>query len=94
MEAIERGDPVNAGLVIDFLADSRKSARQGLPVFHMGGGNGYIWAAMVDDSGRGRLRIAAVNPSLFRTFFNAGSARRSGLPALPRLSSSGADRGP
>ena len=64
MEAIERGDPVNAGLVIDFLADSRKSARQGLPVFHMAGGNGYIWAAMVDDSGRGRLRIAAVNPSL------------------------------
>ena len=64
MEAIERGDPVNAGLVIDFLADLRKSARQGLPVFHMAGGNGYIWAAMVDDFGRGRLRIAAVNPSL------------------------------
>jgi len=63
-DAIGRGDRVNAGLVIDFLADSRKSAHQGLPVFHMGGGNGYIWAAMFDDSGKGRLRMAAVNPSL------------------------------
>jgi hypothetical protein len=64
MDAIGRGDRINAGLVIDFLADSRKSAHQGLPVFHMGGGNGYIWAAMFDDSGKGRLRIAAVNPGL------------------------------
>ena len=34
MEALRRGEPVTAGLVIDFLADSRKSAREGLPVFH------------------------------------------------------------
>ena len=47
-----------------FLADPAKSAREGLPVFHMGGGSGYIWAAKFDDSGKGRLRITAVNPSL------------------------------
>jgi tetratricopeptide (TPR) repeat protein len=64
MDAIGRGDRINAGLLIDFLADSGKSARQGLPVFHMGGGSGYVWAAMFDESGRGRLRITAVNPSL------------------------------
>ena len=55
---------ITVGLVIDFLADSRKSAREGLPVFHMGGGPGYIWAAKFDDAGKGRLRITAVNPSL------------------------------
>ena len=63
-QALSRGETINAGLVIDFLADSRKSAREGLPVFHIGGGSGYIWAAMFDDSGKGRLRITAVNPSL------------------------------
>jgi hypothetical protein len=62
--ALSRGETINAGLVIDFLADSQKSAREGLPVFHIGGGSGYIWAAMYDDSGKGRLRITAVNPSL------------------------------
>ena len=64
LDALSRGETINAGLVIDFLADSRKSAREGLPVFHIGGGSGYIWAAMFDDSGKGRLRITAVNPSL------------------------------
>ena len=64
LDALSRGETINAGLIIDFLADPRKSARQGLPVFHIGGGSGYIWSAMVDDSGKGRLRITAVNPSL------------------------------
>jgi hypothetical protein len=64
LDALSRGETINAGLVIDFLADSRKSAREGLPVFHIGGGSGYIWAAMFDDGGKGRLRITAVNPSL------------------------------
>jgi len=64
MDALGRGETVTAGLLMDFLGDSRKSAREGLPVFHMGGGNGYIWAAKFDNSGKGRLRITAVNPSL------------------------------
>ena len=64
MEALRRNESIAAGLVIDFLADSPKSAREGLPVFHMSGGAGYIWAAKFDDTGKGRLRITAVNPSL------------------------------
>jgi hypothetical protein len=64
MDELRRGETITAGLVIDFLADSRKSAREGLPVFHIGGGAGYIWAAEYDDNGKGRLRITAVNPSL------------------------------
>jgi len=64
MDELRRGETITAGLLIDFLGDSRKSAREGLPVFHMGGGSGYIWAAEFDDAGKGRLRITAVNPSL------------------------------
>jgi hypothetical protein len=64
MEALRRGETINAGLVIDFLANSPQSAREGLPVFRIGGGAGYIWAAEFDDNGKGRLRITAVNPRL------------------------------
>ena len=64
LDKLRRGETITAGLLVDFLADSRKSAREGLPVFHMGGGAGYVWAATFDDAGKGRLRITAVNPSL------------------------------
>ena len=64
LDELRRGETITAGLLIDFLADSRKSAREGLPVFHMGGGAGYVWAATFDDAGKGRLRITAVNPNL------------------------------
>ena len=64
LDALSRGETVKVGLVIDFLADSRKSAREGLPVFHIAGGSGYIWAALFNEGGKGRLRVTAVNPSL------------------------------
>ena len=64
MGALRRGETITAGLLIDFLAGSQKSAREGLPVFHLGGGVGYLWAATYDDNGKGRLRMTAVNPSL------------------------------
>ena len=50
VDELRRGENVTVGLVTDFLADFRKSAREGLPVFHMGGGPGYIWAAKFDDA--------------------------------------------
>jgi hypothetical protein len=64
LDALSRGDTITAGLLVDFLGEPRKSAREGLPVFHIGGGNGYIWAAKFDDSGKGLLQIAAVDASL------------------------------
>jgi TonB family protein len=64
MDALSRGDTVTAGLLIDFLGELRKSVREGLPVFHIGGGGGYIWAAKFDDKGKGRLQLTAVNTTL------------------------------
>jgi hypothetical protein len=45
MDALRRGDTITAGLIADFLGDVNKSARENLPVFHMGGGAGYMWGA-------------------------------------------------
>ena len=64
VDAVRRGDAVHAGLVIDYLGDSKKSAIDGMPIFHLGGGAGYVWSAKYDDAGKGRLRLTAVNPSL------------------------------
>ena len=81
MDQLRRGDTVNVGLLVDFLGDSRKSAREGLPVFHMGGGVGFIWTAKFDDSGKGRLRISTVDPSLL-----PGPVSEQPPPAAPAVS--------
>jgi len=83
MERLRRGDPVAVGLVVDFIGDSRRSAREGLPVFHIGGGAGFIWAAQFDDSGRGRLRVSAVDASLLPVSAPPPSALVSAAPSQP-----------
>lgn len=64
MGALRRGETITAGLLVDYLNDARKSARENLPVFHLGGGAGFIWNAQFDDNGKGVLNIAAINASM------------------------------
>ncbi len=63
LDALRRGEEIHRGLVADFIGDARKSARDGLPVFSLGGGPGFLWGANFDDTGRGSLRISAVDAS-------------------------------
>src|SRR5262249_31367307 len=53
------------GLLIDYLRDFTRSAKEGLPVYRIVGGPGLIWAASFDQKGRGTLRLAAVDVSGF-----------------------------
>jgi len=63
MDALRRGAPVHSGLLVGVLGDVRASARLGLPVYSLGGGAGFIWSAEYNTSGKGVLRIVAVDPS-------------------------------
>src|SRR5215471_11920727 len=56
------------GLLIDFLGNFARSAKEGLPIYHIDGGPGFIWAASFDQKERGTLRLAAVELSGFSSF--------------------------
>lgn len=60
------GEHPRAGLLFDYLADERGSARAGFPVFKLAGGLGYVYGASWDDNGRGSLHIVAVNADAMR----------------------------
>ena len=61
------------------LGDPRASARLGLPVYSLGGGAGFIWSANYNSSGKGVLRIIAVDPSAL----DAATRPQPVVPAPP-----------
>ncbi len=63
IDALRGGEQIHRGLLADFLGDPRKSARLGLPVYSLGGGAGFLWNADYNTSGKGGLRVTAVDPS-------------------------------
>jgi hypothetical protein len=67
LDALRRGGPVHSGLLVSALADPRAAARLGLPVYSLGGGAGFIWCANYNSSGKGVLRIIAVDPGALKS---------------------------
>src|SRR5262249_26182594 len=68
MEMLGDGKGPRKGLLIDFLGNFARSAKEGLPIYHIDGGPGFIWAASFDQKERGTLRLAAVELSGFSSF--------------------------
>jgi hypothetical protein len=72
LDLIEQGEALTAAAatrqptVIDYLGDPRRSVELGLPVFRLGGGAGFLWAASHDESGRGALRFLTLDASQLR----------------------------
>src|SRR5262245_2645990 len=62
---IAAGKGPKLGFMIDFLSDFQRSAKMGLPVYRIGGGAGYAWAASFRPDGRGTLRSVAVDAAKF-----------------------------
>jgi len=53
------------GYIIDFIGDIVRSAKDGLPIYRISGGAGFVWAASFDRRDRGTLRFAAIDASAF-----------------------------
>jgi hypothetical protein len=57
------GKSPKKGLLIDFLGNLTRSAKEGLAIYRIAGGPGFLWAGSFDRKGRGTLRTVAVNAS-------------------------------
>ena len=51
------------GILVDFLGNLLESARQGLDVYRVSGGPGFVWAGSFNSNGQGTLRFFAIDPS-------------------------------
>jgi ribosomal protein L9 len=60
IKTLADGKNPRKGFLIDYLRDFTGSAKQGLPIYRIDGGPGFIWAASFDQKERGTLRLAAV----------------------------------
>jgi hypothetical protein len=55
--------PTTKGYLIDFIGDFTRSAKEGLPIYRLSGGAGFVWVASFNQKGRGTLRLTAVDAS-------------------------------
>jgi len=79
MDQIASGQSVRLGIMIDHIGDFQRSAKAGLPIYRLGGGAGYVWAANWDENGRGTLRFLAINASAL----TAPNSSKASSPQTP-----------
>ena len=64
LASLASGKHVDAGFMVDHLMNLYDSAREGLPVYGLAGGRGYVWIARFEEERReGALRFLAADPS-------------------------------
>ena len=76
VKMLEDGKSPKKALLVDLIGNFARSAREGLPIYRIGGGAGLIWIAGFDESGRGTLRSAAVDVSELAPSGQAAPASR------------------
>jgi hypothetical protein len=59
--ATSSGSP--KGILVGYLGDLQRSAKAGVPVYRLGGGAGFVYAATFNHNGRGVLRFLAIDAS-------------------------------
>ncbi len=63
IKILAEGKSPKKGLLIDYVGNFARSAKEGMPIYRIIGGAGFLWAASFDQAGRGTLRFAAVDAS-------------------------------
>ena len=76
VKMLEDGKSPKNGLLVDLIGNFARSAREGLPIYRIGGGAGLIWIAGFERNGRGTLRFAAVDVSELASSGQAAPASR------------------
>jgi len=91
--------PIKKGYLIDFIGNFARSAKQGLPVYRLSGGAGFVWVASYGQKGRGTLRFLAVDASAIspqpvatQAPTNPTDQQPQGSPSIAPLSPITADR--
>jgi cell division protein FtsB len=79
IKTLAEGRSPKKGYLIDFLGNFARSAKEGLPIYRISGGPGFLWVASFDPIGRGVLRFAAVDPSASHPSSLPSDAGVSGL---------------
>jgi hypothetical protein len=96
---IEGRRPTTKGYLVDFIGNFARSAKEGLPVYRLSGGAGFVWVASYGRKGRGTLRYlavdaSAISPQLVATQAptNPTEQRPRGAPSIAPLPPTTADR--
>jgi hypothetical protein len=63
LAVLAEGKSPQKGVLADFLMNFHESAKARLPVYSLGGADGYVWIARFDETGKGELRFFAADPS-------------------------------
>jgi hypothetical protein len=74
---VASGESPRKGLLIDYLGNLRRSAQQGLPIYSLNGGAGYIWSASVGRNNVGHIRLLTVDVSALSPAATASPAPAS-----------------
>ena len=81
VKLLAEGKSPKKGFLIDFLSNFTRSAQEGLPIYRLIGGAGFVWVASFDQKGRGTLRFAAIDASALQS--GPVAAQPANVPQYP-----------
>jgi hypothetical protein len=84
INTLAEGRSPKKGYLIDFIGNFARSAKEGLPIYRISGGAGFLWVESSDQRGRGTLRFAAIDPSAIHPTPLPSEARSSNPQSKPQ----------
>jgi len=86
IKTLAEGRSPKKGYLIDFIGNFARSAKEGLPLYRISGGAGFLWVESSDQRGRGILRFAAIDSSAIHPTPLPSEAQATSLDPEPPAS--------